>query len=119
METLLTNLIDHALQIVAAGAIAYVGRHVGAWLRGHREVARAAQALNVHQLIQMLAADAVAYVEEQAHKEISKGAAKLSSHDKLSMALNYGAQLARARGLDRAALREFSMVIEARLGASR
>jgi IS5 family transposase len=113
------KLVTLALKAAAVAGIAWIGRHVGGWFKSHTQAADAAmkaaeatKSIDTHRLIQMIAAEARSYAEEQLHK--GKGGTKLEH------GLDYGMTFLRKHGLSGTwAEDELRRVIEAQLGETR
>lgn len=111
----LTNLIKVT---IGAGLSWLFGEVVG-WVRQRKAGAAVLKQLDVHQLEQMIADEAIDYAEEQAHKAVKRAKEILTPLEKAAAARGYAEELAKARKLAKDSIGRVTKIIEARLNAKR
>lgn len=110
---MLTGFLNQLLPVVVTAAVAWVSAHIGLLLRSSATAKRVDAAINIHSLIQELAAQSLNYVAGLA----KQGATTFDHAAQANRALEYAMSLAKTLGLDKLAEEELRKVIIARIGA--
>lgn len=111
----LTNFV----KLVIVSGIAAIGERVWGWLSHKKAGAAIVKQLDVHQLEQMIAEEAIDFADEQAHKAVKFGKEKLDGIAKKAEARGYVDEVASARKLGKDSVDRVLKIIEARLSAQR
>jgi len=111
----LSNLVKTAI----VGGIGWLFTELVSLVRSKRAGRAVINQIDVHQLEQMIAEEAIDYADEQLHKAIKKGAEYAEAISKKAEALGYAEEMAAARKLGKDSVKRLLKIIEARLNAQR
>jgi Bacteriophage holin of superfamily 6 (Holin_LLH) len=98
--------------IVALGAAGWVARRAAGWVK-------VKTGLETEVLLLSLTESAVSLAEERAHRAAKVAGQKLSSSEKLDVALDFARDRAKDMGLDKKAEAKLRQYVDAKLGATR
>jgi hypothetical protein len=111
----LQQLTGHVIEIVAAVLAllaTWLTTKVGGWLQRKTGV-------ETDVLLDSLAAKAVNFAKEQAHKFLQEKGEKMRGPEKLELAMKFGLDLVESHGLPKAAQDKLVNYIESKLGEAR
>lgn len=111
--------LGKTIAVVITGAVVAIGERFWGWISHKRGAAKIAQQIDVHALEQMIAEDAIDYVDELAHRALKPGAKALDAVEKEAAARGYAKEMAAARKLAKDSADRIAKIVVARLGASR
>ncbi len=111
--------ISDWVAVLVGGAVLAIGERLWGLISHKRGAAKVAKQLDIHAIEQLIADEAIDYVDELVHRASKPGGKVLTSIEKAAEARGYADQMAKARKLGKDSAERIAKILLARLGASR